>query len=97
MIAGPKANVVDSSDSIVPVPIGQMRNYYYPRRIAEYVTMTEARDIKRNNVTVERDVLFGRVVAETSSERVKAAARKAREPEKIDIQMMAVSKSGCFP
>lgn len=75
---------------IVPVPIGQMRNYYYPNHIAEYVTMAQAKDLKRNNVTVERDVLFGRKIDEDSSAATKAAARKAMEPTKMDLQMMTV-------
>jgi len=68
-----------------------MRNYYFPRRIAEYVTMVQVKDIKDNKITVERDVLFGRDIDVLSTERVKTVARQAREPAKIDIQMMAVS------
>jgi len=68
-----------------------MRNHYYPRHIAAYVTMVEAKDIKRNSIMVERDVLFGRDVDKPTSERVKLAARKAKEVTKVDIQMMAVS------
>jgi len=53
--------------------------------------MVEAKDIKKNKIAVERDVLFGRDVDVPASKRVKAVAKQAREPAKIEIQMMTVS------
>ena len=44
--------------AIVPVAPGQMRNKWYPRRIADYVTATELKPLERSNVLVERDFGF---------------------------------------
>lgn len=37
---------------------GELRNYYFPRAIARYVTLTEQRDLRRNNVPIQRDYVF---------------------------------------
>lgn len=46
--------------SLVPIPTGQMRNRFFPLRIADYVTQSERRMIKANNIPVERDYTFGK-------------------------------------
>ncbi|CZT15945.1 uncharacterized protein RCC_01784 [Ramularia collo-cygni] len=46
--------------SLVPIPTGQMRNRFFPLRIADYVTQSERRSIKLNNIPVERDYNFGK-------------------------------------
>jgi hypothetical protein len=44
--------------AIVPIARGQMRNQFYPSRIAEYVSQSEQRALLKNNVTIERDYTF---------------------------------------
>lgn len=46
--------------SLVPIPTGQMRNRFFPQRIADYVTQSERRSIKANNIPIERDYNFGK-------------------------------------
>ncbi|KAI9663393.1 MAG: hypothetical protein M1831_002677 [Alyxoria varia] len=46
--------------SIVPVPVGQMRNYFYPTRIANYVLLGDSRRLRQDGVPIERDVNFMR-------------------------------------
>lgn len=41
--------------AIVPVSRGDMRNTWFPQRIAEYVTMPQMKTLKLNNVAMERD------------------------------------------
>ncbi|KAK4495922.1 hypothetical protein PRZ48_013190 [Zasmidium cellare] len=46
--------------SIIPVPRGEMRNKFFPQRIAEYVPLSELRHLRANSVTIERDYVYGR-------------------------------------
>ncbi|KAK5125800.1 hypothetical protein LTR85_012076 [Meristemomyces frigidus] len=45
--------------AIVPISMGQMRNDWFPRRVAEYVTMPELKTLRVKNVAMERDFDFG--------------------------------------
>ncbi|KAK4542210.1 hypothetical protein LTR36_007058 [Oleoguttula mirabilis] len=45
--------------AIVPISMGQMRNDWFPRRVAEYVTMPELKTLHVKNVAMERDFDFG--------------------------------------
>ncbi|KAK1818213.1 hypothetical protein LTR12_007365 [Friedmanniomyces endolithicus] len=44
--------------AIVPISRGLMRNDWFPRRIAEYVTLPELKTLRTKNVAVERDFNF---------------------------------------
>lgn len=46
--------------SIIPVPRGEMRNKFFPKRIAEYVTLSELRHLRANSVPIERDYVYGK-------------------------------------
>ena len=46
-------------DALVPVSSGQMRNVWFPQRIAAYVTAPEQRNIRTKNVSTERDFEYG--------------------------------------
>jgi hypothetical protein len=39
--------------------MGRMRNEWFPRRIAEYMTQPEIRTLKQKNTTIERDFGYG--------------------------------------
>lgn len=45
--------------AIVPISMGQMRNDWFPRRVAEYVTMPELKTLRLNNVAMERNFDYG--------------------------------------
>lgn len=71
--------------SIVPIPTGQMRNRFFPLRIADYVTQAERKAIKANNIPVERDYSFGKeeegVVAAPEAFEAFDLAREKEEAE----------------
>ena len=45
--------------AIVPIPRGQMRNDWFPRGIAAYVTLPELKTLRLKNTAMERDFEFG--------------------------------------
>lgn len=47
------------TDSITPVEPGRMRNSWYPRQKAEYVTAATLQGTKPQAVVAERDFTFG--------------------------------------
>ena len=52
--------------------MGRMRNEWFPRGVAEYVTQPEIRTLKLSNTTIERDVEYG--VTDIAAEISKASA-----------------------
>ncbi|KAG9248797.1 hypothetical protein BJ878DRAFT_287734 [Calycina marina] len=62
--------------SIVPITPGVMRNIWYPRRMAGYVTMAKLQEL--GDITAERDFVFGtnkqRKIAEREKRKGKPAA-----------------------
>ncbi|ELR02631.1 hypothetical protein VC83_01032 [Pseudogymnoascus destructans] len=58
--------------SVIPLPPGRMRNQFFPRRMAEYMTQAQIKEAGLENVTLERNFTFG----------IKdAGSLKAAEPE----------------
>ncbi|KAI7528280.1 hypothetical protein KC331_g15821 [Hortaea werneckii] len=45
--------------AIVPISIGQMRNNWFPRRVAEYIAVPELKTLKLKNIAAERDFDYG--------------------------------------
>lgn len=45
--------------SVVPIAPGRMRNIFYPRKTAAYLTQDLLRDLKKREVVMERDFTFG--------------------------------------
>jgi ribosomal protein L9 len=60
------------SGAIIPVPVGYMRNRFFPRRIAEYVSALELRQLKAQDITLERDHAF-RVVKASDEKKAKSS------------------------
>src|SRR5687768_5032710 len=58
--------------SVIPLPPGRMRNQFFPRKMAEYMTQAQIKEAGLENVTLERDFTFGIKDAESA---------KAVEPE----------------
>jgi hypothetical protein len=58
--------------SIIPISPGRMRNDFYPREKAEYMTTAQLREAGLRDVDMERDSTFG-----TSQRRVNAQESKA--------------------
>lgn len=89
--------------SIVPVPIGQMRNYYFPQRMADYVPLKEAQKLKKAGFIAQRDVSFGRRKEDdagaemkdvkTSLLKLPARPTRQRQPVRIDLNLLEVKIS----
>lgn len=74
---------------------GMMRNHYFPSRTADYVTMSELRTLRAQNIPIKRDYTFGKRESDTSSTAASDAAslsgpeateeytRKAPEVERL--------------
>lgn len=54
-----RAKTGRKTGSYVPISIGQMRNSWFPRRTAEYVTDSQLKELKAKNISAERDFQFG--------------------------------------
>ena len=48
-----------AAGSVTPVEPGRMRNSWYPRQKAEYVTLSTLEGVKIQDLTAERDFAFG--------------------------------------
>lgn len=59
--AGTRTNMASMylPGSYVPISTGQMRNEWFPKRVAEYVTDTHLKELKTKQVTTDRDFQFG--------------------------------------
>lgn len=66
--------------SIIPVAPGRMRNIWYPRQMAEYMTEGQLRE--QREVVAERDVTFGK-----EGEEGTAKEKRAAEEEMINVQI----------
>lgn len=51
--------LIRTSGHILPVPRGQMRNSWFPQKIASYITVPELRTIRLNGTPIERDFAYG--------------------------------------
>ncbi|KAF7191986.1 hypothetical protein HII31_06631 [Pseudocercospora fuligena] len=81
--------------AIVPVTRGELRNHWFPKRIAAYVTLTEQRQLRRDNIPIERDYNFGKkddlaaaalAKSAQTSEPTPVYEKKAPEVEKLTAQ-----------
>lgn len=88
-----------------------MRNYYFPQRLADYVSENEIRAMRRNRVVVERDYEFG---AQKKSEEedtgtettnntttsIRPSVSRVPEPVSVDLDLLEVNgreHHGCGP
>jgi len=69
--------------------MGRMRNEFFPRRIAEYITLPERKTMHLNNVTVERNFEFGtmRALKAATGGDTDLAAESASSPEMVEASM----------
>jgi hypothetical protein len=64
--------------------MGRMRNEWFPRRVAEYVTQPEMRTLRMSNTAIERDVEFG--VTDLAAQISKANKEQQNQDEYADIR-----------
>lgn len=78
--------------SVVPIAPGRMRNIFYPRKTAAYVTQELLRDLKKREVVMERDFTFGMKNSEDegSSDNQDAIDMPDR-PRSVNIQINLLS------
>ncbi|KAF2396147.1 hypothetical protein EJ06DRAFT_551860 [Trichodelitschia bisporula] len=75
--------------SIVPIPAGQMRNKFFPARLATYLSPTERKSVLSAPHPPERDTLFSRYAFHM---RERAAAKQARKALVEEAQDKLVEK-----
>lgn len=69
-----------------------MRNQFFPRKMAEYMTQAQIKEAGLENVILERDFTFGIVDAESlkaAEPEVKAAP--AKKVVAVDLDLLSVS------
>lgn len=72
-----------------------MRNDWFPRRVAEYVTQTQQSELRTKNVTAERDFQFG--ISDAAAAAIAASSSstpaQARKPatKSVDLDRLTVS------
>lgn len=89
---------------MIPVAPGRMRNIFYPRRVAAYVSEEKLRDLRARDVLIQRDVMFGMekptVEGSTKKTNVRdSTKRPSTEPKKepvVDVQMDLVTVFGAY-
>lgn len=87
--------------AIIPIASGEMRNKFFPRRIAEYVTLPELRTIKANNIPIARDYTFGKeeplpevATSETGASGIAInASEPTRTPKKHEVEKLSPERS----
>ncbi|KAB2577156.1 Ribosomal protein L9/RNase H1 [Lasiodiplodia theobromae] len=79
--------------SFVPVPAGLMRNGWFPRYTAEYITPAELLQLKANDVTIERDYTFGMEEAEVKQEEARAEVLEIATPKPIEVEGISPQRS----
>lgn len=87
------ADICDTG-SICPVEPGRMRNSWYPRQKAEYMTVSTLQGLKPQSIVAERDFTFG-----TMSKDESAPKKNAPEKERaFDVQtkLLPVRVSYCY-
>lgn len=78
--------------SVVPVAPGRMRNIFYPRKSAAYVTQENLRDLKKREVVMERDFTFGvKNLEDKGSSDDQDAIEMPSQPRSVNIQMDLLS------
>ncbi|OBU01630.1 hypothetical protein VE01_00358 [Pseudogymnoascus verrucosus] len=76
--------------SVIPLPPGRMRNQFFPRKMAEYMTQAQIKEAGLENVILERDFTFGIVDAESlkaAEPEVKAAP--AKKVVAVDLDLLS--------
>jgi hypothetical protein len=89
--------------SIVPMPIGVMRNIHFPRRTADYITMSEKKELKRSNAVIQRDFTYatankedGATIKEMGHTRLQQPGRQTRGKEAVRIELDQLQVSNMF-
>ena len=78
-----------SLGSVVPIPMGPMRNYYFPARIADYIQPDEMRRLKKADTKFERDVTFG-MDADKTRDTKTSGPRRADESRQVRLEQLSV-------
>jgi hypothetical protein len=78
--------------SIIPISPGRMRNDFFPKKMAEYMTVAQLREIGMLNAVVERDSTFGTAQRklELPAQEPKQAAKQKDRPITVKIDLLEV-------
>ncbi|KAI9661036.1 MAG: hypothetical protein M1821_009363 [Bathelium mastoideum] len=82
--------------SIVPISTGRMRNDWFPRGVADYLTQAEVKDLRLKNTPIERDYAFvsAKHSEQQRQERLEheEEEREKAEEEALEERMEAITK-----
>ncbi|KAL9096705.1 MAG: hypothetical protein Q9165_001193 [Trypethelium subeluteriae] len=91
-----KVAIDNFTGSIVPISTGRMRNDWFPRGIAEYLTQVEIKDLRLKSVPIERDYTFisTKHSEQQRDERLKQEEEERRKAEEkaLEDRMEAIAK-----
>jgi hypothetical protein len=67
-----------------------MRNEFYPKRLAEYMTKAQLRELGLDNVELERDSTFGMFKQQPAS-----VTPEKEERVEVEVELLRVGTSPC--
>ena len=78
--------------AIIPIAAGRMRNEFYPKLLAEYVTKAQLRDLGLEDTVLERDPFFGVALPKAAKEKDSGQIGKSEATTtSVELDMLKVS------
>lgn len=68
-----------------------MRNQFFPRKMAEYMTQAQIKEAGLENVALERDFTFGLKNVESANAAEPEVAPAPVKPVAVDLDLLSVS------
>lgn len=75
--------------AIIPITAGRMRNEFYPRKMAEYITAAQLRELGLQDAALERDPTFGITQQQIASQK----PREPGAPITVAVDLLKVRRS----
>jgi len=75
--------------SVIPLPAGRMRNQFFPRKMAEYMTQAQLKEAGLTGVTLERDFTYGLKIPENAKAEETVNAAPAAKPIAVDLDLLS--------
>jgi hypothetical protein len=67
-----------------------MRNQFFPRKMAEYMTQAQLKEAGLTGVTLERDFTYGLKIPENAKAEETVNAAPAAKPIAVDLDLLSV-------
>jgi hypothetical protein len=80
--------------SLIPINPAQMRNRWFPSRIADYVPVQQLKILQAQGVDMQRDPTFGvRAPLEEEEEEIDVSAPRQHYVRPIEVEMLSVGST----